>query len=108
MMEEMEFQRRSEAAMQDLYKALLEAGDEHDFEADLNAGAITVEFFEPPARFVVSPNSPVRQIWVSALTKSFKLSWNEDKGEFALDDGPSLNELMSNVIGQQLGESVDL
>ncbi len=108
MMDELEFQRRSDEAMTTLYKALLDAGEEHDFEADLNSGAITIEFFEPPARFVVSPNSPVRQIWVSALTTSFKLSWNANKGGFALDDGVTLPQLMANVIGEQLGTPVEL
>ena len=70
------FGSRSDQALSELYDALVDAGDEHDFEADL-AGALTVEFNEPPAKFVVSPNSPVKQIWVSAQMKSYKLDWDQ-------------------------------
>ena len=36
-------------------------------------------------KFVVSPNAPVRQIWVSAMARSYKLSWAPEAGVFALD-----------------------
>jgi frataxin-like iron-binding protein CyaY len=36
---------------------------------------LQIVFEEPaPAKFVVSPNAPVRQIWVSALSRSYKLA----------------------------------
>jgi len=46
--------------------------------------------FEEPSdmKFVVSPNAPVRQIWVSAMSRSYKLSWAPDRGTFALDGEP--------------------
>ena len=37
------------------------------------------------AKFVVSPNAPVRQIWVSAMARSYKLSWSPERDAFALD-----------------------
>ena len=49
---------------------LAAASDRFDFDSDINAGALTVEFEDPRERFVVSPNAPVRQIWVSANVKS--------------------------------------
>lgn len=109
MMDEQQFQNRFDKAIEDLYQSLVRAADEHDFDVDQNAGTVTIEFEEPRAKFVVSPNSPVRQIWVSALTKSFKLDWNESSSSFVLPDtGASLKKLMADVIGQQLGERVDL
>ena len=72
-------------------------------------GALTLEFEDPHARFVVSPNSPVRQIWVSALSKSFKLDFDAGKTRlFLKDTGQTLTELVSSVVGHQLGESIDL
>lgn len=95
--------------MTDLYKALVAASDAHEFEVDQNAGTITIEFDEPRAKFVVSPNSPVRQIWVSALTRSFKFDWEEARGAFVLPaDGRSLREMMSEAISTQMGEDVRL
>ena len=107
MMDEQEFQKRAGEALEDLYKRLSAAAEVHAFEADFNSGALAIEFEEPPAKFVVSPNSPVRQIWVSAHSKSFKLDWDAGRGVFALG-GQSLAELIGDAVGQQLGEVVRL
>lgn len=107
MMTEQEFHLHADHALRGLYQALVEASDEFGFDAEFNGGKLTVEFEDPPAKFVVSPNSPVRQIWVSALVKSFKLDWSEVAGEFTVG-GQSLKELMASAIGQQLGRPVTL
>lgn len=108
-MDDLTFQKRAEASLEDLFHALNRASGEYDLEADMNAGALTVEFEEPKAKFVVSPNSPVRQIWVSANVKSYKLDWNEASGKFVLPaTGQSLRELMAEAIGRHLGEEVEL
>src|SRR5271154_4077788 len=83
-MDDQEFQTHAGEALHDLYKRLNAASDGGEFEADFNAGALAIEFEEPPAKFVVSPNAPVRQIWVSAHSKSFKLDWNAGRGAFVL------------------------
>lgn len=109
MIDEQEFRTRCDAAMQELYQALCRAADAHGFDVDQNAGALAVEFDEPKGKFVVSPNAPVRQIWVSALVKSFKFDWSADRGAFILPDtGATLTELMGEVISTQLGEAVRL
>lgn len=109
MLDEQSFPLRADEALDALYQSLLAAADEHDLEADMNNGALTVEFEEPPAKFVVSPNSPVRQIWVSAHSKSFKFEWSEDRGTFVLpDSGDDLKAMMSKAVTQQLGEPVTL
>jgi CyaY protein len=108
-MDEQEFKTRADAALESLYKKLSAASDAFEFEPDFNAGALAVEFEEPKAKFVVSPNTPVRQIWVSAHSRSFKLDWNAERDTFVLPDtGQSLTELMSSVIAQQIGEEVAL
>jgi len=108
-MDEQEFRTRSGEAMDRLYRKLSAASDHFEFEPDFNAGALTVEFDESKARFVVSPNAPVRQIWVSAHSKSFKLDWDATREAFVMKDtGQTLEELMAAAIGQQLGESVTL
>jgi CyaY protein len=112
MMTEQEFQGHADQALRGLYQALVEASDTYGFDTEFNGGKLTVEFEDPPAKFVVSPNSPVRQIWVSALVKSFKLDWSEATREFRVGGQSlkelSLKELMASVIGQQLGRSVTL
>jgi CyaY protein len=108
MMDEQEFRLRSDEALTNLYNALAAATDQHEFEVDYG-GTLTVEFEDPPAKFVVSPNSPVRQIWVSAQSRSFKLDWNPGKGQFVLPEtGETLKELIQGAVSRQLGESVTL
>src|SRR5262249_54424722 len=108
-MEEQEFRARADQSLNDLYRRLAAAADRHDFEADFNAGALAIEFETPPGKFVVSPNTPVRQIWVSAHSKSFKLDWDNAQSAFVLStSGQTLAELVAGAISQQLGEEVSL
>jgi CyaY protein len=102
-----EFQTRADEAIDDLYQRLVVAVETHDFEVDFNSGALAVEFEDPPAKFVVSPNSPVKQIWVSAHSKSFKFDWDPAKQAFALG-GETLAEMMANAVSRQLKEPVKL
>src|SRR6266849_6454677 len=108
-MDEQEFRRRADQALEDLQQRLSAAGERHDFESDFVAGALVVEFETPPAKFVVSPNSPVSQIWVSAHSKSFKLDWDPGRAAFVLGGtGQTLAELMGDAVGKQLGQEVAL
>ena len=107
-LDEREFQRKSEAAFEELKRRLLDAGDEHGFDVEGESGKLEVIFEEPaPAKFVISPNAPVREIWISALSTSFKLGWSETKNAFVLEKtGENLFEVMSRVISRQLGSEV--
>jgi iron donor protein CyaY len=108
-MDDQEFTTRAEGALDDLYRRLSASAEDHDFEVDFNAGALAIEFEKPPGKFVVSPNSPVRQIWVSAHSKSFKLDWDPARSAFVLTGtGQTLAGLMGDAVGQQLGEKVTL
>ena len=68
---------------------------------ELQNGVLQVIFEDPPGKFVVSPNAPVRQIWVSALSRSFKLAWSPEASAFALD-GETLDALVTRLARQQL------
>ena len=108
-MDEQEFRTRADQALEDLYRRLSAAGERHDFEADFNSGALVIEFEDPPAKFVVSPNAPVSQVWVSAQMKSFKLDWVPSRNAFVLPEtGKTLTEMVAAAIGQQIGEEVSL
>lgn len=86
---EQEFRVKSDEALEDARRALLPLADTDGFEVDLQNGVLNVVFEEPSdMKFVVSPNAPVRQIWVSAMARSYKLSWSADLGRFALDGEP--------------------
>jgi frataxin-like iron-binding protein CyaY len=56
---------------------------------------------------VVSPNAPVKQIWVSAHMKSRKLDWDAARSAFVSDE-ETLIELIAEAVGKQLGTPVRL
>lgn len=106
MMDELTFRDRVDASFAALKKSLYAAEDDADIEVEDQAGALQIGF-EDGTRFVVSPNAPVRQIWISALTTSFKLDWSDQVGEFVLSKtGESLKPLVARLINQQLGEEL--
>ena len=108
MLDEKDFQRKADAAFENLKKRLLTVGDEHGFDVEVEAGKLEVLFEEPEeVKFVISPNTPVREIWISALSTSFKLGWNDARNAFVLEKtGEDLYGVMARVISQQLGEEV--
>src|SRR5262252_644862 len=107
MLEEKDFQRKADAAFEDLKKRLLVLGDEHGFDVEGESGKLEGVFEEPEAKFVISPNTPVREIWTAALSTSFKLGWNEARNAFVQEKtGEDLYAIMSRVVSRQLGEEV--
>jgi iron donor protein CyaY len=94
---EQEFRVRSDEALEQARRALLPLADQAGFEVELQNGVLNLLFEEPgEAKFVVSPNAPVRQIWVSAMARSYKLAWSPEKNTFALD-GETLPQLLERL-----------
>ncbi len=108
MLSEHDFQKKADATFEDLKRRLLKLGDEHEFDVEGESGKLEVIFEEPePAKFVISPNTPIREIWISALSTSFKLGWSEARGAFVHEkSGEDLYAVMSRVISQQIGAQV--
>jgi iron-sulfur cluster assembly protein CyaY len=108
LLSEHDFQKKADDTFEDLKRRLLKLGDEHEFDVEGESGKLEVIFEEPePARFVISPNTPIREIWISALSTSFKLGWSEARGAFVHEkSGEDLHAVMSRVISQQLGTQV--
>ena len=107
MMDEQLFKKRADEALEDLNSALIVASDDHGFDVDFQGGALTVEFETPPSKFVISPNAPVQQIWVSALSRSFKLGWDDEVHAFVYaETGETLHTLLSKVISTHLNADV--
>jgi len=99
---EQEFRVKSDEALESARRALLPLADSEGFEVELQNGVLNLEFEEPTEiKFVVSPNAPVRQIWVSAMSRSFKLAWAPELESFALD-GETLPQLLDRLTRQFL------
>src|SRR3954471_339946 len=102
---EQEFRVKSDTALESARRALLPLSDSEGFEVELQNGVLNLVFEEPAeTKFVVSPNAPVRQIWVSAMSRSFKLSWAPDVGAFALD-GETLPKLLDRLTRSFLAQA---
>ena len=109
-MDEHEFRSRSDAALEGLERRLIELADEHGFDVEGGTEKLEVLFEEPEeSRFVISPNSPARQIWISALATSFKLGWSDEAGTFVLEKtSETLGQVMSRLLSRQLGTAVEV
>jgi|SRR5579863_3342238 iron donor protein CyaY len=105
MQDELEFRRAADGALDELKKHLIAREEDADagFEVEEQNGVLNVLFEEPPAKFVITPNTPVRQIWISALSTSFKLDWEEKARVFVLPKtGETLLPLVDRLVGEHL------
>jgi CyaY protein len=86
MLDEQEFRRLADIALNSLLQHLIAREEEAEsrFEVDEQGGALNILFEEPAGKFVITPNAPVRQIWISALSTSFKLEWDAGASSFVL------------------------
>jgi len=106
MLSEQDFRLEADRALEQAQRALLPLADEEGFEVELQNGVLQLVFEEPaPAKFVVSPNAPVRQMWVSAMSRSYKLSWAGDASAFVLDGEP-LGVMLERLARQHLAQRV--
>jgi CyaY protein len=104
MLDEIAFRNHADAALASLMQSLITAEESADIEVEDQAGALQVSF-EDGTRFVISPNAPVQQIWISALATSFKLDWSDAGQDFVLrKTDETLKPLVARLINQQLGE----
>ena len=105
MLDELEFRRRVESALDALKQHLIAREEEEDggFEVEEQGGVLNVLFEDPGGKFVITPNTPVRQIWISALATSFKLDWDEAATAFVLPrTGEQLVPLVDRLIEEHL------
>ncbi len=99
---EQEFRVRSDEALEQARTSLLPLADAVEFEVEFQNGVLNLVFEEPrPSKFVVSPNAPVRQIWVSAMARSYKLAWDADRHAFTLGD-ETLTALLDRLTREYL------
>jgi iron donor protein CyaY len=105
MIDEATFRRESDTALEALKQSLIAAEDDGaGFEFEDNNGVMNILFENGSSKFVVTPNTPVRQIWISAQATSFKLDFNEASGDFVL---PKTGEALKPLTQRLLREHLD-
>lgn len=97
MIEETQFRKAADDAIEALKQELYAAEDDGEFEVEEQAGALYVVFEEPAGKFVITPNAPVQQIWISARSTSFKLDLTP-QGFILPKTGESLGPLVKRLI----------
>jgi iron donor protein CyaY len=108
MLDEITFRRNADTALEALTKSLIDAEEDGGYFTEEQGGVINIVFEEPPAKFVITPNAPVQQIWISALSTSFKLDWLSD--DFVLPKtGEHIKPLVQRLLREHTGnESIIL
>src|SRR6266702_8954349 len=106
MLDEASFRRESDRALEFLKQALIAAEDDKgSFEFEDNNGVMNIIFENGSSKFVVTPNTPVRQIWISAQATSFKLEYAEATRTFVLPKtGEDLKTLTQRLLREHLGD----
>ena len=102
---EQEFRIKSDEALQQARRGLMSLADaDAGFELELQNGVLNLVFESPSeTKFVVSPNAPVRQIWVSAMGKSYKLAWSPEQRAFTINN-ETLTQLLDRLTRTFLGK----
>lgn len=105
MIDELTFRREADRALDALKQRLMNAEDLGGFETEESGGVLDVVFDAPKAKFVFTPNAPVRQIWISAMSTSFKLDWDESANVFRLaKTGEDLKALTQRLLIEHTGD----
>jgi iron donor protein CyaY len=104
MLDEATFRRECDTALESLKQALIAAEDDSgSFEFDDNNGVMNIIFGNGSSKFVVTPNAPVRQVWISAQATSYKLEWSEVARGFVLaKTGETLIPLTERLLREHL------
>ena len=105
MIDEPTFRRVSDQALESLKQSLIAAEEDGGFEAEEKNGVLNVLFEDDSAKFVFTPQTPVRQIWISARSTSYKLEWSEEASAFILPKtGEQLKPLTERLLREHLGD----
>lgn len=106
MLDEPTFRRVSDAALEALKQSLIDAEEAGGFETEEKNGVLNVLFEDDSAKFVFTPQTPVRQIWISARSTSFKLEWAAETNTFVLPKtGEALKPLTERLLQEHLGDA---
>jgi iron donor protein CyaY len=97
---------RVEDTLKDLEFVFSLLANERDIDVETQGNVLTVTFEEgEPGKFVISPNSSVGQIWVSARLASYKFDWSDTANDFILPESDELiKTVLERLTREQLGD----
>ncbi|HEX4577019.1 MAG TPA: iron donor protein CyaY [Edaphobacter sp.] len=106
MIDEATFRRESDRALESLKQSLIAAEDDDGtFEFEDNNGVMNIIFENGSSKFVITPNTPIRQVWISAQATSYKLDWSQSAKAFTLPKtGEDLKTLTQRLLREHLND----
>ena len=94
--------------LSELEEKILGLDEDLNIDCELVDTKMVVTIAKPKATWIISTNSGAKQIWIAALTKSWKLD-EDKKGGFVLKEtGQNLNQVVSHCLTQHFGKKIDL
>ena len=106
MMEE----KRYRQLVAETYKKLEAAFDAVDPDVvELSrAGDVVTLLFPDGMRCILSPQPPLRQLWVAARVNALHFNWDESASAWKDDKGLELYGYLKELVQKEVGESVSL
>jgi len=85
---------------------LIDNGSEFDYEME---GQVLKIEFENGEKYIISPNSPVNQLWISADYAGHRFNWSDAISDWVNEksDEP-MRAYLSKALSEKLGEAVSL
>lgn len=94
--------------LRELEEELLELDEDLGVDCDLVDTKMVLTIAQPRASWVLSTNSGARQLWIAALTKSWKLD-EDGKGGFVLKEtGQDLRQVVEHCLSTHFGKKIEL
>ncbi|MEI8135445.1 MAG: iron donor protein CyaY [bacterium] len=92
--------------LDDQLSSLIDAGS--DFDLEKNGDVLSI-IFDDGSKFIISPNSPVNQLWVSANYEGHRFNYSESEANWSDEkSGQLFTEYLSVLLGEKLGEAISL
>ncbi len=105
----MNFSKNYDATIRDLESKLGDLIDDGaDFDLDRRGDVLTIEF-EDGEKIVITPQSPMEQLWVSANYAGHRFKWSDAVAHWTNEKGgESIQSFLSNALSTKLGTPVTL
>ena len=103
----MNFSQRYDTTIRELESKLSDLIDEGaEFDLERKGDVLNIEF-EDGEKIVITPQSPLEQLWVSANYGGHRFNWDDDKWKNE-KGGEALDTFLETILSQKLGSTITL
>ncbi|MEP7236193.1 MAG: iron donor protein CyaY [Ignavibacteriota bacterium] len=92
--------------LDDALSSLIDSGSEFDLEKN---GDVLSVIFEDDSKYIISPNSPVSQLWVSANYEGHRFKFDEVHSNWVDEkSGEEFLAYLGRLLSDKLAENISL